>query len=135
MRSLMVKRHDMKPTTDARTTSGNRHALCLDSSNDILDTYPVQLTYTGPLADKGNRLINYLIDFLAWQFVRWSLDRIIFYLGYLGYGKLELSLPGSYGHDYLNAVFNMASIVIYYTLFEYFFKGKTLGKWITRTSV
>jgi len=62
------------------------------------------------LASKGNRFINYVIDLF-----------IIF--GVIKFMGNNLNLQWVYIFTYL----------IYYTLFEWFTNGKTIGKYITKT--
>jgi len=81
-------------------------------------------------ASKGKRFANYLIDLIAQYgllfgiFVGNELNRVQYSDPYL------YEEPASPLMDYL---WGAIMVVFYYSICEYFFKGKTLGKLITRT--
>ena len=91
-------------------------------------------TSLSPMASKGKRFVNYLLDIIAFML-------LLFVVGIV-YGMILVvtgnedkvieqgNMSGSILEDY---IFTFIVILVYYTVMEYFFKGKTIGKMITGT--
>lgn len=83
------------------------------------------------LADKGLRFANYMIDYisitLGFGFI---LGAIMVAFGDTSYLDETDNILATQLRDY---VIGAVMMTTYYTLSEYFFKGKTLGKLLTKT--
>lgn len=84
------------------------------------------------LASKGKRFTNYLIDLVGYMILSGVIGVLI---GILFYDESDFYAEETI--DFSNAIaewlFGALIITTYYTCLEYFFKGKTLGKLITKT--
>ena len=86
------------------------------------------------LASKGSRFANYIIDMIV-------LYILVAILGAIYYAIIGLSDPESFeevmndssSNALIEYLFGAMCITIYYTIFEFLLKGKTLGKFITKT--
>lgn len=87
-----------------------------------LELQPEQKLYD---ASRGKRLLNYIIDTVIWY---------ILIVGLFIFIMLFSDLFGFYrfGEIILNII-ALASYVFYYSFLEYYFKGRTIGKMITKT--
>jgi len=103
--------------------------------DEILDNFEAEHSAaerTYELASKGQRFANYMIDVIVY----YSLS---FFMGIM----LGAVLLSSNNEDFLyeesvelsilEYLIGILAFLIYYTLTEYFFQGKTLGKLITKT--
>ncbi len=104
----------------------NESVPILDSLNFHKDTFTD--------ASKGKRLANYLIDgfgYLCFAFV------VGLFLGYAtldtGYEETIFSEEPTAASKIIDYIFGIIVILTYYTTQEYFLKGKSIGKFITKT--
>ncbi len=86
-------------------------------------------------ADKGKRIANYIIDYIVYFCLAMGSAIVIAGLIYsLGGEEALISIDDESltfrFYDYLFTAFIM---LLYYTTIEYFTKGKSLGKYITKT--
>ncbi|MEM0994106.1 MAG: RDD family protein [Bacteroidota bacterium] len=99
---------------------------------DILDhnvSEQTQKTYT--LASKGQRFANYIIDIIAYTVLSGLIGGII---GALFFESVDnYFLEEETSNSIRDWVVGVLIVVGYYTASEYWLKGKTLGKYITRT--
>jgi len=86
-------------------------------------------------ASKGKRLTNYLIDYLGYYIFMLAMGVLLgVFLAIIGQENLILYVDdGSWSRKTVDFITGLISLLIYYTSIEYFFKGKSLGKLITRT--
>lgn len=99
---------------------------------ELLDSQSFEREYVR--ASKGKRFANYLIDVIGYYI--FALIVGVLLGGVLlsaGNEEFLLNEETSIGQTVLEWVFGIIVIILYYTASEYFFKGKTLGKLITRT--
>lgn len=81
----------------------------------------------------GLRFANYLIDVIAMYALSFIFG-MLFAIAALGAGAYNEPEPGGSGEMQLLLLLGWILIVVgYYTLFEYFAKGRTLGKMATGT--
>jgi uncharacterized RDD family membrane protein YckC len=98
--------------------------------NNVLDDLDnSDKTYT--IASKKKRLFSFLID---------SFFMIIFVLGFLfllfeAMEYLNIPIKDDDSQDAGIGIFMVIMMCVYYIFQEYFFKGKTIGKLITKTRV
>jgi len=103
---------------------------------EILDTldYHGNIDKTYELASKGQRFTNYFIDFIGYMIlsliIGFVLGMILVYFGNISYLFEE---EGTLKSKIIEWVLGLIILTGYYTIMEYFFKGKTLGKLITGT--
>ena len=87
-------------------------------------------------ASKNKRLTNYLIDMVGYLILSMFIGVAIGILA-LGTGTEAVFLEGEetspIAAKLTEWLWGMVVVVLYYTVMEYFFKGKTLGKFITKT--
>ena len=85
------------------------------------------------LASKGTRFANFIIDYIAIIILSFVVGLILGIISELldSYALLDL-LDSNIVFEYL---FGMLMWLIYYIPFEAFTKGRTLGKYITKTKV
>ena len=98
------------------------------SQENYLSEIEAQLELTP--VKPGTRFLNYLIDVLVLYFLLFIFGMVYISLNPSGFDELsesDLNLI-SYG-------FGIPFFVLYYTLLEGATKGKTIGKYITRTKV
>lgn len=86
------------------------------------------------LADKGKRFFNYIIDLFG-CLVFLALISIFIELYYISSNGTNMLLEQETTGQtrMLDWLINAISTIIYYTSFEYFADGKTLGKFATKT--
>ncbi|MEL6863183.1 MAG: RDD family protein [Bacteroidota bacterium] len=101
--------------------------------DQLLDNQAIEREYT--VASKKQRFINYLIDVIAFYFLAFLIGLIaaVFIIG-TGNEEMILEEPEeslvTKLRDYL---LGSVLVLFYYFVFEYLTKGKTLGKYFTRT--
>ena len=103
---------------------------------EILDLTDLQETQfeDRALASKGKRLGNYLIDLIAHYIISSLVGGLIgILLVVLGYESIALGADESTGFKIFSALLGIVLLTTYYTICEFYFKGKTLGKLITKT--
>ena len=87
------------------------------------------------IASKTRRFLNYVIDVIAIYFL--IIVIVIIYVTYnmtnTRMAEYYLNQNNSAGTKLMEYMIGIAVMVIYYTLSEFWFKGKTLGKLLTRT--
>ena len=98
---------------------------------DIIDGVSVEQSYS--LASKGKRLTNYIIDMVVYYILA-----VIGGALYAGFVMTEDELLGFADDDAMQTtlmdyVLGFTIIFLYYFLMELLFKGKTIGKFITKT--
>lgn len=99
----------------------------------LLDTTRVEKNFK--LASRGQRLTNYIID-LIFFYIFIFVFSLIFFAVFSTFGEDEVVIEGANtinSNFFTEWLFGAFVILFYYTLTEYFFKGKTLGKLITKT--
>ena len=104
--------------------------------SEILDAVKFEPTPTQhfQLASKGKRLVNYLIDTIVYY-------GIIIFFGFVGmaglYASEQDAVVDAYvaneGTTLFDYLFVFIIMIGYYTVSEYYFKGKTIGKYLTKT--
>ena len=104
--------------------------------NDILDAMEANESraQSYELASKGKRFANYLIDLVGYFIFSGIIG--VFYGIYLVMADGDSSMLGTeenLSDPLLEFLIGIIVILSYYTLSEYYFKGKTLGKLITKT--
>jgi len=114
---------------------------CYKTSNketmeEILDDFEQEEGFVRQYeyADRGKRFANYLIDIVGYYLFSIMIGLVLGVLS-VAFGSEEIFLeeqPGP-GAELLEILFGIVLITTYYTVLEYVFKGKTLGKLITRT--
>ena len=100
---------------------------------DLIDLQEAQLE-DRVIAGKGKRFGNYLVDLI----VHYIISTLVFALmGILlvafGYESIVLGADDSAGFKFFSAVLGILLLTTYYTICEYYFNGKTIGKLITKT--
>ena len=86
-------------------------------------------------ASQGTRLLNYIIDFIVFYIFIFFLGVFLGILSVIGIeAPLQwlLYIDGNRALDYL---FTSVLYFIYIFSFEYFTKGRSIGKYITKTKV
>jgi len=102
--------------------------------DEILDSFEAENTTerTYELASKGKRFANYIIDIFAYYALSFLLG-ILLGAFLLSSDNVDFLYEESVELQLLEYLIGILAFLIYYTLTEYFFKGKTLGKLITKT--
>ena len=80
-------------------------------------------------ASKLKRLLNLIFDYIGIVF---SLAIALFFIAWMGGEEILMIGKGPNGNFWVR-ILGLSTMLIYYTICEYFFKGKTLGKMLTRT--
>ena len=78
------------------------------------------------LASKGLRFANYLVDYIIAGVLQYAIILIPMFM----MGDLVVESPG---YNLLLMLISLSVYYFYYVLTEYFFKGKTIAKFITGT--
>ena len=86
-----------------------------------------------PLAENGKRLANYFVDMIAYYAMAGGLGVLIGLFAMANDAGDELLYELEKESVILDYVLGIIMITTYYTCMEYFFKGKTLGKFLTKT--
>lgn len=98
---------------------------------DLLQEFENQVDLT-PVSP-GLRFVNYLIDLVAFYALSFVFATL-FFVGAAGAGAYDSAYNDPEADGQLAFTFTYILIVLaYYTLFEYFAKGRTLGKMATGT--
>lgn len=98
-------------------------------SNEIVDDiFQSEPKSTLVEADKGKRLVNYLIDAVAISILQTILSNV--------FNLLDSTIFSPFFYTYKVVItIGLLSTPLYYILSEYLFEGKTLGKLVTNTRV
>lgn len=78
------------------------------------------------LASKGLRFANYLVDYFIAAIIQYAIILIPMFM----MGDLIMESPG---YNLVLMLISLLAYFFYYALTEYFFKGKTIAKFITGT--
>lgn len=95
--------------------------------HDLLDDYFNDGSKKFEMAGKGQRFVNYLIDYLVIIIISIIFGVVLFILG------VDIEDESEPGNVLFQYFISFLVITFYYTLFEYFLHGQTLGKLVTRT--
>jgi uncharacterized RDD family membrane protein YckC len=98
-------------------------------SEELRESAPRSYEY----ASSGKRFANYLIDLVSYYTLAILIGTFIGVVFNLPEDAPYLQPAVTIEHQLIENVLGLLMIVSYYTLFEYFFAGKTVGKWITKT--
>ncbi len=100
--------------------------------DELLDSQSIEREFK--IASKGKRFANYIIDMIGYYILALGVGVILG--GILissGNDEILLNEEVSVGQKILEWLLGLVIILVYYAFCEYFFKGKSLGKLITRT--
>jgi len=104
--------------------------------SEILDFNEEQtLTKTFFHASKGKRFANYFIDIITYYLLAFVVGIFLGLLA-LAIGREDIFLdetPPDITQRLIEIILGLILLAAYYTFCEYYFKGKTLGKVITKT--
>lgn len=92
------------------------------------ETVPSGASLTLAEANKGKRLLNYLIDAVAIGLLQTVFTNIF-------EGLAAINAPSFFEGYKVVFGFNLVTTPLYYILMEYTFNGKSIGKWVTGTRV
>ena len=98
-------------------------------SEELQESAPRSYEY----ASSGKRFANYLIDLVSYYILAIVIGVLIGVVFNPPDDAPYLQPAVTAEHKLLEYVLGFVMILSYYTLSEYFFAGKTLGKWITKT--
>ncbi len=107
----------------------------MEENQDLLDDYIVDENSEQPysIPDRGKRFVNHIIDYiltLALGFVTGLVVGLMQTQNSFYYSERDAVLQELY--------YNLLGVfvfILYYTLTEYYFKGKSIGKFVTKTRV
>jgi len=95
---------------------------------DLLDDYSELSEKVYPLAENGARFVNYIIDLVLLMVILFSIGIVMIFMSNDPEAAITQERP-----FILEYLLNSIVMIFYYTFFEFVFKGKTLGKLLTRT--
>lgn len=100
---------------------------------NVLDSFSATSEKKYTLASKEKRFANYIIDTIGYYLFAIVIG-LVYALFSVETGN-EYFLEDEYidSNPIVDWLFGLALIVVYYTLMEYLLKGKSLGKYITKT--
>lgn len=96
--------------------------------NQILDDSLMDREVVLVPADKGKRLVNYLIDYLVIFGVMMFIGIVVF-----AYDDRMIDIEAGSEIDLLSRIIGMIVYAIYYIVIEGSLKGKSIGKYLTKT--
>ncbi len=96
--------------------------------NQILDDSLMDREVVLVPADKGKRLVNYLIDYLVIFGVMIFIGIVVF-----AYDDRMIDIEAGSEIDLLSRIIGMIVYAIYYIVIEGSLKGKSIGKYLTKT--
>ena len=100
--------------------------------DELLDSQSISRDYE--IASKGKRFTNYIIDVIGYYILSLLVGGVIGGILIMeGNEDILLSEEASIGVTLMEYLIGLIVVLVYYTMSEYFMKGKTIGKFITRT--
>ena len=100
---------------------------------DILDQLEDNEDRYYEYANNGIRFANYIIDVIAFYFIAFIIGLVFAMFTTDEQALDDLFLEPTAQEEFIQTLLSIALFVGYYVVFEYFFKGKTIGKLITRS--